>query len=45
MSFQERCVFLGSKSDLSLLIERLLVAFQSYSLATVLPSYFSAVAS
>lgn len=39
MSFQERCVFLGSKSDLSLLIESLLLASESYSLTTVSPSY------
>lgn len=33
MSFQERCVFLGLKSDL-LLIESLLLASESYSLTT-----------
>lgn len=39
MSFRERCVFLGSKLDFSLLIEPLLLAFESYSLTTVSPSY------
>lgn len=39
MSFRERCVFLGSKFDFSLLIESLLLAFESYSLTTLSPSY------
>lgn len=39
MSFRKRGVFLGSKFDFSLLIESLLLAFESYSLTTVSPSY------